>query len=320
MLVLGIIHPAVWVQVLKMARRYFKNDIFDILDYYRIKYEKKEYYFEYDKNHILENLSELEQITVIREILELPDFWFDDRDNSLLRNSEINRYNYSLRQFKRPSYLITSDNIDPEPELYVASEEKYWGEKLLKILEDRNGIIYDKGTKSFSMKERGSLHILSKIENPNILVEIKFRDHFLNKIVEDLNGTYRAGFYTPTLFLIRKLIENSIICILEDKFPRNQNNNINLYFDVHKNRYKDFSDLLLALNSKRSSFVIKNAVTRFMTLATNLKDKTNSFIHHLEYNGSKEDVEGTNVVDVIELLRKIDERDMLEIRNIPKNI
>jgi hypothetical protein len=310
----------VWVQVLKMARRYFRNDIFDILDFYGIKYEKMEYDFQYDKNHILEKLSERGQITIIREILELPDFWFDDRDNSLRRNSEISRYNYNLRQFKRPAYLLTSDNVDPEPELYVASEEKYWGDKLLKTLEDRNGIIYDKRTKSFSMKDRGSLHILSKIENPNILLEIRFRDHFSNKIVEDMNGTYRAGFYTPTLFLIRKLIENSLIRLLEDKFPRNEGNNIELYFDIHKNRYKDFGDLLLGLITKQSNFVNKNAVTRFMTLVTNLKDKTNSFVHHLEYNGSKEDVEGTNIVDIIELLRKIDEKDILEIRNIPKNI
>jgi len=170
------------------------------------------------------------------------------------------------------------------------------------------GIAYDRQTNTLSFQDTGGIHEIAKVVNSQLLVKSEFEDYFLTSISKELNGVYRAGFYNSTLLLSRKLFENLLVKLLEHKYPKNVDNNLDLYFDTSRNSYRDFSDLIKVLGDKKDDFKDGySTVERFLTKIEKLTDVTNPTAHKLTYNASREDVSSLELEELLELYKKIAE-------------
>src|SRR5258708_7757686 len=73
-------------------------------------------------------------------------------------------------------------------------------------------------------------------------------DIFQKKHIEEINITYNAKCYTATFLLCRKVIQNLIVDLLTTQFPPNKGKqNKELYYDLNKKRFLDFSFILYTL-------------------------------------------------------------------------
>jgi hypothetical protein len=216
-----IIHPAIWKQVTKMYRWHYKNDfeiqkIFQILNI---------------SNYQVANLGNLEEflggltyehgIDVIMDVLHIEDFWPTENDLRMRRNRIKKRQFTSML----PTLLSTEP---PEPSL---PEQRLFGEELSDLLINLCGLVYDKYTRTLSAQNKQGIHKIPTAINNDLLISIEFEEYFFQIITQELNGVYRAGLYNSTLLLSRKLFENLLIKLLEHKYPRNMDGNLNLYFD-----------------------------------------------------------------------------------------
>ncbi|MCZ6594510.1 MAG: hypothetical protein O6943_06285 [Bacteroidetes bacterium] len=131
-------------------------------------------------------------------------------------------------------------------------------------------------------------------------------NYFINKHVEELNKTYTYHCFTSTYVLIRKVIENLIIDILRAKYPPNSQENKQLYYDIPKRRYKDFSVLLKNLYDKRNDFELddKKVIERLFNLIKNLKDDANDKAHSLYHIvKNKSEITSLDLPTIIELIK-----------------
>lgn len=124
-----------------------------------------------------------------------------------------------------PTLLSTEP---PEPSL---PEQRLFGEELSDLLINLCGLVYDKYTRTLSAQNKQGIHKIPTAINNDLLISIEFEEYFFQIITQELNGVYRAGLYNSTLLLSRKLFENLLIKLLEHKYPRNMDGNLNLYFD-----------------------------------------------------------------------------------------
>lgn len=252
---------------------------------------------------------------MISDVLNMPDFWPNERDHALMRNSEIKRQNYFSRKFKQPSLTFTYDPyLDNEPLLYESEEQKSMGQEVSDLLMKHHGLIYDKKTNTMSFENMQHLHIIPQVLNNEILISYKSDDYFLNEIIKDINGTYKASFFTATLFLLRKLFENCLWILLENRFPKNINGNLDLYFDTSRGRNRDFSELIQSIRRKENDFGMKDEIERLLNRIEHLKDVTNSIVHKLVYKGSMKEIKEIPIPEIFELIKKIDTNDILAIK------
>jgi hypothetical protein len=157
-----------------------------------------------------------------------------------------------------------------------------------------------------SVGKTQSIHQIPKTINAQLLVNVNFEDYFLKIICQELNGVHRAGFYNSTLLLARKLLENLLIKLLEFKFPKKIDGNLQMYYDESRQRYKDFSDLIKVLREKKEEFVDGHStIQRFITKVEKLADITNPTAHKLTYNASQNDVHSLELQELLELFKKI---------------
>lgn len=308
------IHPIIWRKVVKMYG-YVSIDTDDIkliLDHYGIKYDNKKY----SAYSIFSQLSPSDSITIINDVLNIPDFWISDLDNTKLRNSEIQSRNQFIRSLKlQQSYSSTFDPYtDIQPTSHEIEEHKSWGEELSGLLKTYHGILYDKKTNTLSFENTERLHIIPQIINNEILISYTFDDYFLNEIVKDINGTYKASYFTASLFLLRKLFENCLLILLENKFPRTIPGNLDLYYDVSKGRNRDFSELIQAIRNKSNELGMRDEVDRLLNRIGHLKDITNPIVHKLVYKGSIKEIKEIHITEILELLKKIDSENALGIK------
>lgn len=293
-----IIHPAIWKQVSKMYRWYYKNDfeiqkIFQILD---------------SSNWQVANLINLEEylngltyeqgIDVIMDVLHIEDFWPTEND-LINRRNRIKRIQFTSGL---PSLLSTEP---PEPSL---PEQRLFAEELSSLLTNLCGLVYDKYTRTLSAQNKQGVHEIPRAFNNNLLVNIEFEEYFFRVIIQELNGVYRAGFYNSTLLLSRKLFENLLIKLLEHKYPRNIDGNLTLYYDDSQNRYRDFSVLIKVLRDRNADFNDGHStIQRFLTKIEKLTEITNPTAHKLTFNASREDLISLEIEEMLELYKKIAE-------------
>jgi hypothetical protein len=290
-----IIHPAVWKQVNKMYLWFYKTDleikkVFDALNLHitSVGLENLE--------EVLNNLSYEEGLMIIKDVLQIEDFWLTQNDFIRLRNS------------RRDMELMRILPQLSQPLEYTPPEQRLFGEQLCKHLINFCGIVYDRETNTLSVQDTGGIHQIAKVVNSQLLVKSEFEDYFIISIVQELNGVYRAGFYNSTLILSRKLFENLMIKLLEHKYPRNVDGNLHLYFDASQNRYRDFSVLIKVLRDRNAEFNDGNStIQRFLTKIEKLTEITNPTAHKLTYNASRDDVISLEIEELLELYKKIAE-------------
>jgi hypothetical protein len=287
------IHPAVWKQVSKMYRWFYKTDmeikrVFEVLNLGLSKTVGLD-----NLEDILNSLTYEEGIEVIKDVLKIEEFWLTQNDIIRRRNS------------RRDRELMSVLPHVTQPLEYVPPEHRLFGEQLCKLLTNFCEIVYDRQTNTLRFQS-GGIHQIANIENSQLLIKSEFEDYFLTNISEELNGVYRAGFYNSTLLLARKLFENLLIKLLEHKYPKNTDGNLDLYFDNSKNRYADFSHLIKVLRDRKQDFTDGHStVQRFITKLEKLTDLTNPTAHKLTYNASRDDVSSLDFQELLELYKII---------------
>lgn len=289
------IHPAVWKQVSKMLRWYYKSDkeIKNLFKFHSLL-DGREVTLD-NLDSILIDLKYEQGIEIVKDVLQIEDFWLTENDRIEIRNS---RRDIELAR--------TFRGIIREPTEYVPSESRLYGNELRNLLTNLCGIVYDRDTRTLSFQGTEGLHQIAKVVNAELLVKSVFEDYFFETISEEINGVYRAGFYNSTLLLARKLFENLLIKLLEHKYPKNIDGNVELYFDDSKKRYKDFSDLIKVLRDKKKDFTDGHStVQRFITKMEKVTDLTNPTAHKLTYNASQDDVSSLDFQELLELYKKI---------------
>ncbi len=289
-----IIHPQVWNQVLKMYRYCYDTDrklktLFGLLNLDSNISDVNQY----NLDDFFFDLTFKDAIKIFRDVLEIDDFWLSDYDQRNLNNN---------------STVVMNSLYEPiwvkKPVSYVPPIEKSWGLELVKLLADKNGIIYDRKSRSFTFKGVPDIRILpyTGIRFASI-IEKEFNDHFFDSLVREINGTFASGFYTSTVILIRKLIENLLIDLLRTKFPLNNAENLELYYDKEHGRFRFFSELINRLISKKDQFTgIVKTVDRLVTKINEFKEHADSNTHSLTMLSSADDVTKYDVKEIIELI------------------
>lgn len=142
------------------------------------------------------------------------------------------------------------------------------------------------------------------------IIEYKTNDPFRKGHIEEINRAYTSECYTCVFILCRKVIENMIIDILGKKFPPEKKENKELYFDVDKGRFKNFSIILDNFYKKRNEFDLDNKkiVKRIVDLAKFFKkdadDKTHSWFHLVRKRREIDDIDIQGIIDLIKRLEE----------------
>lgn len=232
------------------------------------------------------------------DVLHVEDFWPTENDLIMRRNR--------IKKTQIISMLPTLLSTEPlKPSL---PEQRLFGEELSNLLTNLCGLVYDRYTRTISAQNKQGIHEIPRTINNDLLVSIEFEEYFFKIITQELNGVYRAGFYNSTLLLSRKLFENLLIKLLEHKYPRNVDGNLNLYFDDSQNRYRDFSVLIKVLRDRNTDFNDGYpTIQRFLTKIEKLTEISNPTTHKLTYNASRDDVISLEIEELLELYKKIAE-------------
>ncbi len=132
---------------------------------------------------------------------------------------------------------------------------------------------------------------------------------FIKGHIEEVNKTYTKGCYTSVSILARKIIENLVIDILRNKYSANTKKNKEIYYDIPRNRYLDFSIVLKNLYVKRNEFGITKAqvIDRLYQKSKIFKDHANDKAHswyHLVK--SKKEIDDLEIQYIIELIKEIE--------------
>ena len=135
-------------------------------------------------------------------------------------------------------------------------------------------------------------------------------DVFLKKHIEEINTTYNTRCYVATFLLCRKVIQNLIVDLLTKQFPpKKAKANKELYYDLDKKRFLDFSIILDNLNKKRHSFSV-TAVKPIEALVAKAKKFTkdaNDQTHSWFYIAKKKDLDDADIDQILSLIKKVDE-------------
>jgi len=150
---------------------------------------------------------------------------------------------------------------------------------------------------------------IKKIKSKKLTIFIQYetKNRFILGHIKEVNICCTYGAYTSAFILCRKIIENLFIEIIIKKYPQKKHN-IPMYFDVNRNRTKDFSEILKNLRSKKSDFGPQKQLLESLLNKTKVfKDEANSKTHstyHLIRNLKDLDVE--NIQDILDMILELE--------------
>lgn len=123
---------------------------------------------------------------------------------------------------------------------------------------------------------------------------------FYRNLEEEINQCHSASLPNATLILSRKMVENLLYHILEEKFPKE----LRLRYVVAQGRAQDFSVLLVNLESRLADFdrEQQELITKLLSYIKTFKRDANSTAHKvMEYLESIEDLAKLKIPEIIEL-------------------
>lgn len=137
---------------------------------------------------------------------------------------------------------------------------------------------------------------------PKPILVFPSKDRFIERHIDEINGTYHANCCTATFILCRKVMENLTAQILKKKFPNIKDRG--LYEDTASRRSLDFSVILDNLYKSRTKFSIQgaSAIERIKQKATPFKNDANDKAHSLFHIASKREIEDANVQEIFDLI------------------
>lgn len=141
------------------------------------------------------------------------------------------------------------------------------------------------------------------------IIKYETVDHFKKGHIDEINNAYTNKCYTSVFILTRKVLENLVIEILTKKFPPTSIQNKELYYDVQKRRFKDFSVILKNLYDKRHDFephkvkIIERLYREALKFKDEANDATHSWYHLVE---SSKEIDDLNIQSLIELIKAME--------------
>lgn len=152
-------------------------------------------------------------------------------------------------------------------------------------------------------------HLKGK-KGPPFFIFLKYNssDPFQKKHIEEINKAYNCKCYTAVFILCRKVIQNLIIDLLIKQFPAKIKKNRELYFDIKRGRFHDFSIILKNLYDRRKSFnplaikPIERLYSRVKPFVKDANDQTHSWF----YIASKKELDDINIQEIMHLIESID--------------
>jgi len=223
---------------------------------------------------------------------------------ALLRylSEELGLSNNSVRQYisrKRISYRGCT--LNAAAHLFALSK----GKSVRRFLdsEDKNSL------PSYEIDQPTKVKIKQPTKNKkNDINFFKYEtdDPFIKGHIDELNRAYTYGCYTCVFIFCRKIIENLVINILEEKFTKRRE----LFWDQSESRYLDFSVVLKNLYDNKSSFkpASTKAIDRLNQLAKPFKndcnDKTHSLFHLVEKRKEIDDIGINQIINLVKILEK----------------
>jgi len=144
---------------------------------------------------------------------------------------------------------------------------------------------------------------------PPALFDYVTTDFFKGRHIKELFRANAAGCFTSAFILSRKIVENLIVDILRARYPGNAKANVELYYNVNQHRFRDFSEILDNLRSKRSDFGIdgESVIDRILQLTKPFKkdanDKAHSWFHIVE---TRDELERIPLETIVELIKKLE--------------
>ena len=141
------------------------------------------------------------------------------------------------------------------------------------------------------------------------LIKYETNDPFQKGHINEINRAYSYRCYTSAYILSRKVIENLILDILQKKYPSKTSlANKEVYFDIHRNRFKDFEIILKNLFDRKHDFNVNSIrpIERLYEKAKEFKDGANDMTHSWFYIVTKpKELEDLDIQSIIDLIKQI---------------
>lgn len=104
--------------------------------------------------------------------------------------------------------------------------------------------------------------------------------------------------------MCRKLIENLLTDVIRTKYPQNNRQNIELYFDTAKGRTRDFSEIIQNLKKRSTDFgpdkkLLERILVKSQEFKDDANDKAHSWFHILKSPRELDDKHIQEIVDMI---------------------
>lgn len=131
---------------------------------------------------------------------------------------------------------------------------------------------------------------------------------FVNAHIIETNKADTAGCYTAVFILCRKIIENLLIDIIRKKYPSNKRETLDIYFDISKNRIRNFSEITTNLRKKVNDFgpertLIECILSKADKFKEDANNKTHSWYHIVR---SRKELEETHVQDILDMIKELE--------------
>jgi hypothetical protein len=179
------IHPFIWKFVRKMYDYCYDSDDKVTSAIKSLGLETTIEQIHKDRlEEFLMGLSLNDAFKVLKDILEIPDFWPDRNDLAKDRN-----YANKLKAYFPLGYSI----FTTDPDKPLIEPQKLWGSQLVNLLEQKNGISYDKDTNQLSYVGIAEIVILpSTNQRHQVLIASMSNDKIANdsfyrKLVKEIN-------------------------------------------------------------------------------------------------------------------------------------
>lgn len=187
---------------------------------------------------------------------------------------------------------------------YYGEPIRHWRPQLVELLH-LGGVEVDEARQSLSIVRADE-----PVSGTEFLPHA-FRDPFLDFIREEANEAYDAGLYLSVMFLSRKIIETTVVRLMEVVFPKvvggeYSEPNHALWYDKSRGRLLGLDHLLDNLDDGAAEFhEDRELVGEVVRLIRPLKNETNACVH-ADYRAPDADyVNGWRIPHIMALLRKL---------------
>jgi hypothetical protein len=123
---------------------------------------------------------------------------------------------------------------------------------------------------------------------------------FFRNLEEEINTCYFSSLPNATLVLSRKLIENLLYKVLEEKFP----SEVALRFNQGTGKIHNFSVLVGHLRNRKGDFNMEQRIVidKFLEFVDRFRDDANQATHRLlEYKESIDELEELRITELVQL-------------------